>query len=178
MRRPQTEPDAFDGSERRIYDDHAPAMHRFLRDMLRSDSDAADALQETFLRAYRELPRLRNANRLKPWLFGIARNVCMEELRARRRLGAARPKIVPRDLDERTPEAMLLGREAANVVRRALAAMSEARRSALLLRVDHGLPYADIADVLGWSLSKAKIEVHRARGQLRVLLAERSGDDP
>ena len=165
--------------ERAIYDAHAAGIYRFLRDMLGSDADAADAVQETFMRAFRQLEELQEHARLKAWLFGIARNVCLEQFRSIKRhrvAPAAAHRLV--DLEQITPEAMLLGREAALVIREALDAMGTDRRTALLLRVDHGLGYPDIAAALGWSLSKAKVEVHRARLRLRALLVERSGGDP
>ena len=78
------------------------------------------------------------------------------------------------DLSTPSPEAALLGREAARVVERALARLSEDRRAALLLRLDHDLAYDDIAAMLGWSLSKAKVEVHRARAVLREVEGDRA----
>ncbi|HYH98469.1 sigma factor-like helix-turn-helix DNA-binding protein, partial [Hyalangium sp.] len=54
----------------------------------------------------------------------------------------------------------------------------EERRSALLLRIDHGLPYEEIAQVMGWSLPKVKNEIHRARLQLRERLAAHVGGRP
>ena len=165
--------------ERAIYDAHARGIYRFLRDMLGSDADAADAAQETFMRAFRQLSELRDESRLKAWLFGIARNVCLEQLRSlkRHRVVSATPRARV-DLEQLTPEAMLLGREAASVIRQALEGMSTNRRTAFLLRVDHGLGYPDIAEALGWSLSKAKVEVHRARLRLRALLVEHAGGSP
>jgi len=65
---------------------------------------------------------------------------------------------------------VLLGREEMEVVERAMASLSEDKRAALLLRFDHGLRYEEIASTLGWSLSKAKVEVHRARLKLRAAL--------
>ena len=54
-------------------------------------------------------------------------------------------------------------------------AVGEPRKSALLLRLDHGLAYEDIAEVMGWSVAKVKNEIHRARLQLRAQLARYLG---
>jgi len=53
----------------------------------------------------------------------------------------------------------------------ALADLDHERRSALLMRIDHGLGYGEIAEAMGWSLQKVKNEIHRARLQLRARLA-------
>ena len=58
----------------------------------------------------------------------------------------------------------------------ALGELREERRAALLLRIDHGLAYEDIAQVMGWSLPKVKNEIHRARLKLRERLAGHVGN--
>lgn len=69
----------------RLYDRHAPVVHAVCRQHLGSAAGTAasdDALQETFIRAYRMLDRLDSPERLRPWLYGIARLVCSEMRRA------------------------------------------------------------------------------------------------
>lgn len=167
-----------------LYAELAPAVHRFLRDLLRDDALAADALQEAFVRAFRKVDTVPRGTRLAAWVFGIARNVSLELRKAR---GRARRVLVQEDarvacrvadLRARSPEAQLLDREAVVVVARALAALPEDRRAALLLRLDHGLSYDEIARVMGWSLSKAKVEVFRAREVLRATLDAYRGGVP
>ena len=75
-----------------------------------------------------------------------------------------------------TPEDLLLDREMEGLLAEALGELREERRSALLLRIDHGLAYEDIAQVMGWSLPKVKNEIHRARLQLRERLAGHVGN--
>lgn len=160
-----------------IYLRFGPAILRFLRDLTGQPALAADAAQETFVRAFRKLHDLRDPARLGPWLYGIARRVHLEQHKARRReveLGdhaALRP-------DRLTPELLLLGNETAQVVQQALRALAEDRRTALLLRVDHHLAYDDIAELMGWSLAKVKVEIHRGREVLRAALAAHDGEAP
>ena len=78
----------------------------------------------------------------------------------------------------RSPETELLDREALGVVQRALALLSEERREVLLLRLDHGLAYDDIAQVMGWSLAKVKVEIFRAREVLRATFEAYRGGEP
>lgn len=177
---------AFDGRAllANQYAAHATKIHRFLRDLLRDPALAADATQETFVRAFRQIGTLRDRSRALPWLFGIARNVSLELSRARTR---AR-RVIVEELDERgeertadgallaaSPESELLGDEVLGVVESALVTLSEDRRAVLLLRLDHGLSYGEIAELMGWSLAKVKIEIFRGREVIRVALARYEG---
>jgi RNA polymerase sigma-70 factor (ECF subfamily) len=170
---------------RSIYERFAPAIRRFLCALVRDRNAADDALQETFARAIARLTSLRegdgpacgrSGDRIAPWLFGIARNVSLEQRRARVRDGDAAGRDGADIGHARTPEAALLGEETARVVARALGELGEERRAALLLRIDHGLSYEDIAQAMGWTVAKAKIEVHRARLVLRAHLDEYEGE--
>jgi RNA polymerase sigma-70 factor (ECF subfamily) len=167
-----------------LYGELAPRIHRFQRDLLGDATLATDATQETFIRAFRRVSDVPAGTRLAPWVFGIARNVSLELQRARGRFrrvvvdapANARERVA--DRSARTPEAELLDREALEVVERALERLSEERRAALLLRLDHGLAYEDIAQAMGWSLAKVKVEIFRAREVLRATLDEYRGGLP
>jgi RNA polymerase sigma-70 factor (ECF subfamily) len=163
-----------------MYGELAPRVHRFLRDLLGDATLASDATQETFVRAFRRVDELPRATKLVPWVFGVARFVALETRKARGRGRrviddgvAADDRAV--DARARTPEEALLDREAVAVVERALGLLPEERRAALLLRCDHGLAYDEIAPLMGWSLSKVKIEIFRAREVLRETLQEYRG---
>jgi RNA polymerase sigma-70 factor (ECF subfamily) len=152
-----------------IFDRQAPGVRRFLGDLLRDDAAADEGTQETFVRAHQRLATLSEAEKLPSWLFGIARMVFLESLRRKRREAA--PEDAPVQIDRApSPEAALLGREADRVLERALLDLSEERRAALLLRLDHGLGYEQIAEAMGWKLQKVKNEIHRARLILRAQL--------
>jgi len=162
---------------RAVYDAHARSVRRFLGDLLRDDASADEATQETFVRAHSKLETLREGDKVLPWLFGIARNVFYEELRARKK------HLRSIDEDERdaepdaapSPEGVLLGAEADAQLTMALAELGEERRAALVLRIDHGLDYDEIAAIMGWPLSKVKNEIHRARLVLRARLSKYVG---
>ena len=162
------------------YPELAPRVHRFLRDMLGDATLASDATQETFVRAFRRIGDLPRATRMVPWVFGVARFVALEMRKARgrgRRLiddGATLDDRAP-DVRARSPEDTLLDREAVAVIERALDRLPEDRRAALLLRLDHGLSYDEIAPLMGWTLSKVKVEIFRAREVLRATFEEYRG---
>jgi RNA polymerase sigma-70 factor (ECF subfamily) len=77
------------------------------------------------------------------------------------------------------PEALLLDAEMEKHFAQALDSLSADRKAALLLRVDHGLGYEEIAATMGWTVSTVKNEIHRARLKLRVqLLPHVRGESP
>lgn len=162
-----------------LYTAHAKSIQRFLRDLLGDSTLAADGMQETFARAFQRLETVRTEETKVGWLFGIARNVSLEYMKARR---SARQRFVEENdgnampCKRHSPEAQLLGRESAQIVTNALAQLPEARRAALLMRMDHGLSYEEIASALGWSVAKARVEVFRAREILRAALDSYEGD--
>jgi RNA polymerase sigma-70 factor (ECF subfamily) len=163
------DPEAF----RVIFDREAPGVRRFLGDLLRDDAAADEGTQETFVRAHQRLHTLAQTGKLQGWLFGIARMVFLEQIRRKRR-DAPMPEPAEEPLQtgcHASPEAVLLSAESDRMLDGALADLSFERRSALLMRIDHGLAYGDIAAAMGWSLQKVKNEIHRARLQLRSRLA-------
>ena len=161
-----------------IYERDSRAIFRFLRDLLGDAVEASDGMQETFRRAFQNVESLEDAQRLRPWLFGIARHVSLEHRKGRRREPAPderEERRAQQEPDEVTPELLFLRHEAAAVMRRTLSRLSEDRRTILLL-IDHGLSYLQIADLMNWSLAKVKVELHRAREQLRAEMASQGGE--
>ena len=159
-----------------LYAQHGGRIHRFLSDLLGDRALASDATQETFVRAFRSREAFDGSRPSAPWLFGIARNVSLEMRRARYRArrvireeGDAGEVSEPRA--HGSPESELLGREALRVVGAAVERLSEERRAMLLLRLDHGLAYDEIASLMGFSVAKVKVEIFRAREVLRETMA-------
>ena len=164
-----------------LFERHVVAVRRFLRDLLRQGDLADDATQETFARAHAQLAKLADHDRFKPWILGIGRNVAFEAMRVRQH-------DVLDDEDDSTPtavipspdpERVLLDAELEKHFTEAIATLSENRRAALLMRLDHGLAYEDIAAAFGWSIPTVKNEIHRARLKLRAhLLPHLTGERP
>lgn len=131
-----------------------------------------DLAQETFLRAFRALPRFKGDGRasLATWLVTIATRVALNELRRRP------PRVEALDTvteSVRQGEAAMADRHAsAQAIERAVAELSPAYRGAFLLRELHGLDYAEIAEVLEIDVGTVKSRLSRARARLREVLAE------
>jgi len=161
------------------YDRYATSLHSYCRTLLAEPADAADAVQDTFIVAAAKLDGLRDPDRLRPWLYAVARNECHRRLRARARTV---------DLDEAgemTDDASAdVGRAAEradlrNLVRAAIAGLNPGEREVIELSLGHDLEGPDLADALGVPANQAHALASRARGQLErslgALLVARSG---
>jgi RNA polymerase sigma-70 factor (ECF subfamily) len=141
----------------------------YLRRLLVSEEDAWDALQETWYRVVRELPRLRDARALPAWLYTVARNAAFT---LRRRRAPAEPLPDGEDAPGpslEAPEPSLAGYHAMDI-HRALARLSLAHREALTLHFLEGFTVAEIGVVTGTAEGTIKSRLHYARRALRALL--------
>jgi RNA polymerase sigma-70 factor (ECF subfamily) len=139
--------------------------------MVGDRSLAEDLAQETFVRAFRGLGTLREETKLSTWLFGIARNCALEQLRTRRRDAAnveidAEPAFELHD-HARTPSGQLLDKELSGVIEGALQKLDEDKRTVFTLKVLQQRSYEEIAEITGFSVGKLKTDLHRARAEMR-----------
>jgi RNA polymerase sigma-70 factor (ECF subfamily) len=159
----------FDGLYRSARDD----VFAYVATLLHDRSAAEEVTAQAFERAFRKA-RSYNPERggERAWLFGIARNAALDELRRRKRSAAlaADPADVraaaPEDLAERT-----LQRAA---VRTALATLPAREREVIALKFHAGLDNAELAAVLGVSVSNAGTQLHRAMTKLREAVDDRA----
>jgi len=144
----------------RLYCDYAGRIYRYCLSRLDSPEEAEDALQATYLNAWRSLNSGVEPLSSRPWLFQIAANVCASMLRTR--LGGAAVELRSPETFDRIPTNVepnddLLGLSAA------LAGLPERQRHALLLRDWRGLSYDEIAAELGSSYQAVETLLFRAR---------------
>jgi RNA polymerase sigma factor (sigma-70 family) len=148
-----------------VYDKYAARLFGFCRSLLREPAGAAGAVQDTFLIAASRLDQLPDHDRLRPWLYAVARYECHRRLRA----GAA-----PATLDETTEPAdesadasdLAARAELRDLVRAAILGLQPGDQEVIELSLRHDLHGADLADVLGVSRQHADARAVRARGQL------------
>ncbi|MCR4425300.1 MAG: sigma-70 family RNA polymerase sigma factor [Firmicutes bacterium] len=146
--------------------------------MLGSRSEAEDAAQETFIRAFRAYSRFRGESSTYTWLYRIATNLCLDTIRARNRapqsesLDALGDPARGADDSGGSPEESLNRRELARAIRIALGELSPAHRAAVVLHDVEGLRYHEVARVLGCSVGTVKSRLFYGRRRLREILAE------
>jgi RNA polymerase sigma-70 factor (ECF subfamily) len=132
--------------------------------ILQDREDARDTTQEVFLKAYRQLPKLRGELRLRPWVYRVTVNACYDHLRASRR----RPQNGDAEVELREePVDRVEQAELGRLFRASLRKLSERQQIALLLKDVHGLPHSEIAECLGISRGSAEVLLFRARHSFR-----------
>ena len=164
---------------RLIFERYSRPVISFIYDMVNDRALAEELTQETFVRAFRAIHTMRAETKLSTWLFGIARNVARESLRARARAGnhvdLADKSVM--DLGDKKPAPVegLLSKELNELIRRSLAALDEDKRLVFTLKVLHQCSYEEIAAITGFSLAKLKTDLHRARAEMRKRISPYAG---
>ena len=157
-----------------------PVMNLIYR-TIQDATEAEDLAQQTFVQVFKAAHRYRVTARFSTWLFTIARNLCLNEIRRRCRhpadsLDAPRadnadePLRQYEDVKIFSPPELLLQSELAEKIQAALAELPESQRTAILLFREEELAYEDIAKVLNCSLSATKSLIHRGRETLKEKL--------
>ena len=162
------------------YDRYASPLYTYCRSLLREPADAADAVQDTFVIAASRLAGLRDRNRLRPWLYAVARNECHRRLRARTVQVTTPLDEMPDVTDTSADVSGEAERdELRTLLRSAVRGLNSGEHDLIELQLRQGLDVAEIAAVLGVSRNHAHALVSRARDQLEIslgaLLVARSG---
>ena len=151
-----------------LYRMFAPRVYAVACGLLLNRDDALDVTQETFVRAWRALPRFRRGAPFFPWLYAIARNRCMSRL-SRRARDPASVEFDDRIGGESDNEERAI--EIRRDVARALAALRPDHREIILLRHFQDLSYEEIAESLHCPLGTVMSRLHHARKALAAELA-------
>jgi RNA polymerase sigma-70 factor (ECF subfamily) len=157
--------DEFAGVFNEVY----PGLCRFLECLLSFTGQAQEIAQEAFLRLYRRGPEGIPPGEIRFWIYRVARNLAVNEIRRRNTRARLKDAIAgifrPAPPD---PEAVLESAETERLVLLLLGTLPEHQRAALLLREQEEMSYREIATVLDASESKIKIDIFRARKTLRL----------
>ena len=145
--------------------------YRILRDAER----AQDAVQQAFLIAWRDLPRLRDPERFGPWLHRLLVNACYEELRRHRRW-STRIRVLPVD-GPGGPDPMV-SVDDRDALDRAFERLTPQHRAVVVLHHHAGLSLAEIADIVGVPTGTVKSRLHYATRTLRAAIVADSQVDP
>lgn len=166
---------AYAGGDGRAFEElfrrYAPMLLRTMRKGLERDEDARDLVQLTFLQAHRARADYSPDRPLRPWLFTIAMNLKRQYLRSKSRKpeGALDVEVTG---DGPSVEKRFAARQASNLVRQAVEKLPEALREVVVLHWFEGLPFPEVAQVLGIQVSAARVRAHRAYKALRPLMEQ------
>ena len=160
---------------------HQNQIYRLCFRMVGNAEDAADMVQEAFLKAWRSLDRFQGDAAFSTWLYRLASNCCLDFLRSQKR----RPTVSMTSEDEEgeeqtvevadnsaTPEETLLQKEEQREIAQAMASLDEEQRQILTLRVVNDLSYTEIAELLTIKEGTVKSRIARARENLRKKLLQ------
>jgi RNA polymerase sigma-70 factor (ECF subfamily) len=145
-----------------LYESYGNDVYRFSLWLAGDPLEAEDITSETFIRAWVHNSKIRTET-LKAYLFTISRNIYLQHQRKKKRqvvLEDVHPDPAP------SPEKQTESQLKLKIVQRVLQTSPEIDRAAFVLRVQHELPYAEIARVLDLSLTATKVKVYRVRKKL------------
>ncbi len=157
------------------------ALTNYLNLMVGNYDVAADLAQETFLRVYKNIGRYSNIYQFSTWLYRIATNLAIDEMRYRKRRGQVfynnvwdssrtsesdRPEMQISDV-RRGPRDEMLRKESGQVLGDAIRSLPEKYRTAFIMKEVQELPYETIAQILKCSTGTIKSRLHRARELLQ-----------
>jgi RNA polymerase sigma factor (sigma-70 family) len=165
-----------------IYDRYGDRLHDFCVGMVRDRDAAADCVQDVFCTVAVQLPKLRDPDKLRPWLYAIARNEALRCIRQRRReeVVGELPETATGDAG---PDTLAARSELAALIAEAAGGLSDRDRSVLELAYRHGLDGPELAEALGVSAGNATRMVSRLRETIErslgaLLVARRAQRNP
>ena len=124
-------------------------IHRFVYRYLPDNDEANEITQKTFIKAYQRMDTLDEAGKFSPWIYKVANNLCLDELKR-----AGRKRSVPLDLkriekvSNTTPATDFENKELAELLNRALLQLPDEQRSVVILKQYEGLTFREIAEIL------------------------------
>lgn len=163
------------------FQEYNAGLYAYLLRMIGNPDDAYDLALTSFEKAYRSWSRAPAGAELKPWLYRIATNTCLDELRRRKlvrwlSLDGFLQVFHPSQVAPENPEREVVRGEQTALIRSALEKLPERYRACLMLREAQGMSCEEIAAVLGMTRGAVKITLFRARERLRKIYQEMGGE--
>ena len=163
---------------------HRGKVYAMIMNMVKNDADAWDLAQDSFIKAWKALPKFENRSKFSTWLFRISHNVVYDRMRKKKIQSAGElddelldankidmsastaPKLTPR------PDEALAGKELKAKISVALSKLSPEHRETVVLREVQGMDYKEIAEIMGCSLGTVMSRLFYARKKLQSLLSD------
>jgi len=156
-----------------IYDQNYAPVKTYVAAMTRDDWAADDIVQEVFLKVQRKFETLNDAAKLKPWIYSIARNQCLDHFR---KVSASREDQAGEDLeigDGIQPpliQLQLEKKEMSRCVQSKIDLLPDSKREVIILFDTMDLSHQEVADILEIQVGAVKVRLHRARKALKEIL--------
>lgn len=153
---------------------HAALVLRTAQRLLLSEADAQDAAQEVFFKLHRFASKFDETRDVRPWLYRMTVNVC-HDLRRKRKPDLALENALEPASFEPTPEERWSAEERRQMLFKALAALSDREREAIVLRDLEGLTTAEVGEVMGTTEATVRSQIAMGRAKLKAHMAARLG---
>jgi RNA polymerase sigma-70 factor (ECF subfamily) len=155
-----------------IYDEYYAPVKTYVAAMTRDDWAADDIVQEVFLKVQRKFETLNDGAKLKPWIYSIARNQCLDHFR---KISASREDQTGEnhEIDGIQPpliQLQLERKEMSRCVQSKIDLLSDSMREVIILFDTMDLSHQEVADILGIQIGAVKVRLHRARKALKEIL--------
>jgi RNA polymerase sigma-70 factor, ECF subfamily len=161
------------GAAGELFERYSPALLRFADRLLSDRATAEEITQEVFVKVITRAHQYDGRAEVSSWLFAIAANACRDRRRRDRRAMVVPLEAIAEPAQKGDGvESRLMSRERREAVREALSDLSDEQREALVLARYHGLPYSEIASVLGISVGAVKTRIFRAVETLKARFTE------
>jgi len=158
----------------RIFEEFSAPIYNYVLRMVGDADRAADITQDTFIKAYRKLDSLTDDTSLKAWLYRIATNTAIDEMRRRKftvRMDDDQQPHAERPDHRPGPEAQVISSQLDERIQRALLRLKPNHRQCLLLSDLEDMSGQQIGEVMGLSYGAVRTLLCRARGEMRRQLA-------
>ena len=155
---------------------HHPGVVNVVYRMCGDVELAEDAAQDAFIQAWLHLPSFQRGTSLRNWIYRIAVNAALDVLRRDPKMPVLDIETLSMPDSSAAPETVLLQKERAHIVQRAILSLTEANRSVLILREYGELSYQEIAATLNIPLGTVMSRLNYARDRLKELLASQLMD--
>jgi RNA polymerase sigma factor (sigma-70 family) len=143
--------------------------------MTGNQQDAADLVQEAFIKIYHQLGKFDGKGSFSSWIYRVAINHCMDEFR-KKRYKMERVEIKEEDfMDSHHPEVIFLKKEKHRQLEKLIAVLPEEERMILLMRYVNELSYNEIGELMSLPLSTVRNKLHRAKKKLRETIEGEKG---
>ena len=164
--------------EREAFDElvlkYQKPLYSLLYRMVSNHEDAADLLQNAFVKAFKGLGSFEGRSSFKTWLYQIAINLAKNVYRERSRAEFVQIENVVIRRNPRTLEALIV-KENRMLLRQALSGLPEKQRMTLLLRIQEDKKFEEIAGIMKCSVGTAKANYHHAVQKLKGIMGEKEG---
>ena len=154
-----------------LFHRHQGRVYSVTRRMMNNEEDAEDLVQEIFLKAYQKIDKFKYTSAFSTWLYRLAVNQCIDQLRKRKNSVNAMPlEEAILQVDEDTPEDHALLDDRNRQIWSAINSLRDKERAIIILKDIEGLSYKEIAEVFKCSLGRVKSRLHEARQKLKAIL--------